>query len=77
MANLIDEDIKPCFDILREYEKIKNFERDVLARPDADEYVRMFMDLNKDEIQQAEDEKIGYWFSADYIAAGQAAAEAA
>ena len=39
-APMIESDIKNCDKVLAEYNRIKQYEKDVLARPDAKDYIK-------------------------------------
>ena len=43
----IMQDMKPCSKVYGEYERVKNFEKEVLARPDAQQYIRQMVEKNK------------------------------
>ena len=66
----IMQDMKPCSKVYGEYERVKNFEKEVLARPDAQAYIRQMVEKNKQEIEAAEKAKIELWKEAKYGEAG-------
>merc|ERR1712051_124394 len=60
-APMVERDIKNCDKVLDEYNRIKQYEKDVLARPDAKDYIKEMIEKNKEWVEGAEAAKIEQW----------------
>ena len=47
IASMYEGDIQDCTEVLDTYNAIKKYESEVLARPDAEEYIREMIEKNK------------------------------
>ena len=74
---MVDTDVKACGDIIDDYNKIKKYEQDVFARPDAKDYINQIIQKNKEQIESCEVRKIELWNDGSYFASGTYAAMAA
>ena len=70
---MYNKDVAGCDQILELYNKIQKYEEDVLARPDAKEFIEGQIRLNKVVIDRTEKQKIDAWNGFWYFSAGGAA----
>ena len=76
IAPMYAEDIKSCTDVLDAYNAIKKYQDDVLARPDAKEYLRKKIEESQKFIEKEEWDKINQWSMGSYFVSGRHAADA-
>ena len=76
-ASMYEGDLQECGEVLDAYNAIKKYESEVLARPDAKEYIREMIEKNKEWVEGAEAAKIDQWKAGEYFVSGKFAAMAA
>ena len=68
---LFETDMGDCKDVAKDFEALKKFEEDVLARPDAKEYIQSRMEKYKTELEDNSKNKVAVWGHGAYFTAGQ------
>ena len=67
---LFETDMAGCKDVAKDFEALKKFEEDVLARPDAKEYIQSRMEKYKTELEDNSKNKVDVWGHGAYFTAG-------
>ena len=67
---MYETDMAGCKDVAKDFEDLKKYEDDVLARSDAKEFIEANIKKYSAEIDKAETEKLGEWEKGVYFNSG-------
>ena len=74
VSPMVDTDIKGCDQLIDYYNRIKQYEQDFYARPDAKDYTTKMIKKNEYQVRLDQEGKITEWKRSNYGLSGEIAA---